>query len=85
MKYNKFIVYDNKIIIGKVRFHKELLPDDFKYELISGGGEFEIDKEKKIFFIVEDSKSFDFGKYPDSILTLVFEDERFSEFEKYYL
>lgn len=85
MKHNKFIVYDNKIIVGKVRFHKELLPDNHNPELINGGGLFEIDPKQEFFFILEDSKSFDFGKYPDSILNLQFEDERFNDYERYYL
>ena len=84
MKHNKFIVYDNKIIVGRVRFHKELLPNNHDRELINGGGLFEIDQENKFFIIIESSKSFDFGKYPETILNLDFENEKLNSFTKVY-
>jgi hypothetical protein len=47
MKLQKFLIYDNEILIGKVGFHRELLPPNFKMELIFGGGSWEINHEEK--------------------------------------
>jgi len=44
---NKFMIYGDKILIGRVRYHKELLPVDIDYSIVHGGGEFRLDKEAK--------------------------------------
>lgn len=59
--FNKFIIYDNKLLLGKVNRHKELLPKDFKYELIYGGGQFELNREEKTITLF--GKSYDFGRF----------------------
>ena len=61
MKYPKFIIYDNKIILGKVQRHKDMLPDNADMSLLSGGGFFSIDRKNKI--VILGGKSFDFGKF----------------------
>jgi hypothetical protein len=47
MKLPKFLIYDNEILIGRVGFHRELLPLNFKMELIYGGGSWELNHDEK--------------------------------------
>lgn len=58
--FDKYIIYDNELIIGRVTYHKELLPDDFDKRKVLGGGSWRNDKVKKIvcFF----GESYDFGE-----------------------
>lgn len=60
MKYPKFIVEGDKIIFGKVKYHKDLT--SFK-ETVHGGGWYVIKIEDRVAKIVLHSESFDFGKY----------------------
>jgi hypothetical protein len=59
--FQKFIIYDDEIIIGRVGLHKELLPKDSDPEKIFGGGLFTIDREKKNVHLY--GKSEDFGHF----------------------
>jgi len=61
MKPQKFIIYGNEILLGRVSYHKELLPDKPNYRLIFGGGLFKIDHEEKTITLY--GESMDFGKY----------------------
>ena len=65
MLFPKFIVYDNQILLDKVRYHKNLLPKDFSYKLIGGGGLFRINLDKKTITFYDESM--DFGKFCDNI------------------
>jgi len=58
---NKFMIYGDKILIGRVRYHKELLPVDIDYSIVHGGGEFRLNKEAKEIVIW--GSSFDFGDF----------------------
>lgn len=78
MLYNKFIIYNNQIILGRVRFHKDLLPDDYDYALTKGGGQFEIDFDNKILKVFD--KSFDFGKFDKDIRSFSFKQKKFENF-----
>lgn len=55
MIYNKFIIEDNNLILGRVEYHKELVTDE---TLVCGGGWFTIKND--IIRLYGDS--FDFGQ-----------------------
>jgi hypothetical protein len=77
--YNKFIVYDNKILLGRVSLHKELLPKDFNIDLIDGGGYYGIDFESKTLKVYK--KSYDFGRFTDNIVNLPIDGRFFKDFK----
>lgn len=63
----KFVIYDGEIHMGKVFFHKDLLPDDYEKSKVFGGGIFEIRDDTLIF----KGESHDFGKFNEEmVLTL---------------
>lgn len=47
MRENKFILYDGKILLGKVVLHRHLLPKNFQMSLVHGGGFFSLDRDSK--------------------------------------
>jgi hypothetical protein len=58
MVFPKFIIEDNLIILGQVKFHRELAKDP---SAVEGGGWFFIDSlRKEILFY---GKSYDFGRF----------------------
>lgn len=57
--FNKFIISDGDIVIGKVTYHKQLVWDK-DTEIISGGGWFTINSDDKTITFYGDSH--DFGK-----------------------
>ena len=65
MKQNKFVIYDNQILFGKVFYHKDLLPDNFDMLKIYGGGLFRIEDDTLYLY----GESFDFGRYNQDIVT----------------
>ncbi len=54
----KFLIYDTEILIGRVGFHRDLLPPNFNMELIYGGGLFTIDNDKKTIVLYGESEQF---------------------------
>jgi hypothetical protein len=58
---NKFLIYDNEILLGRVEYHKHLLPDNFDMSLIYGGGRFILNYEDRTISLY--GESFDFGKF----------------------
>ena len=81
MKPQKFVLYCDKIILGRVSYHKELIPDKPDYSQICGGGMFEIDNDKKSITLY--GYSSDFGRFNvEKARNLPFEDERLQEFTR---
>lgn len=58
MLHPKFIVQEDRLIIGKVVYHKQLSNDKSK---IKGGGYYRYDTENKEFILDLTTSSFDFG------------------------
>ncbi len=57
----KFIIYGDDILMGRVAYHRSLLPDHIDYRLVRGGGLFRISMaDKSILFYGE---SVDFGQF----------------------
>lgn len=64
MKVNKFVIYKNEIRLGRVEFHRELLPDGYNRVDVYGGGIFIIDTETKTVYL--SGSSMDFGHFDRS-------------------
>ena len=62
----KFIIYDDELLLGRVKFHRNLLPDDFDHRLVYGGGMFELDHENKTVNLF--GRSHDFGRFIEARL-----------------
>ena len=56
-KYPKFIIQDDKLILGMVKFHRDLVTDVKK---VKGGGWWRLNEENKT--IILSDKSEDFGR-----------------------
>ena len=79
MKPQKFMIYDGLIYLGRVNFHKELLPERPDYTRIFGGGMFEIDRENQTIRMY--GYSSDFGSFcPQRAAELPFDDSRLQGF-----
>lgn len=61
MKPSKFVIYEGKIILGRVDYHKDLLPPNYDVTKIDGGGVFTYCRENKV--IVLSGSSHDFGRF----------------------
>lgn len=57
--FNKFIITNGILVIGKVTYHRDLIWDK-ETEVITGGGSFDINFEDKIMTFYGESN--DFGK-----------------------
>ena len=81
MLYPKFMIYDTEIILGKVEFHQDLLPDKFDMSKVYGGGMFTIDNENKKITLY--GKSEKFGRFcPERANSFPFEDSRIHDYER---
>lgn len=54
-KFSKFIIEDDKLIMMKVTFHKDIVVDKDK---VNGGGWFRYDAEAKMFILFGDSHDY---------------------------
>ena len=62
--FNKFIISNGDIVIGKVTYHKQLIWD-LDSEIISGGGWFIINCDDKTITFYGDSYDFGEAKFED--------------------
>lgn len=65
-KFPKFVLYDRKVLIGRVYYHRDLLPPDFDMRLVYGGGFWEINREEKLVTFY--GKSEEFGRFGEEAL-----------------
>ena len=70
MKEDKFILYDGKILLGRVVLHRHLLPRGFQMPLVHGGGFFSLDLDSKTVTLY--GRSGEFGRF-DSVSASTFE------------
>ena len=81
LKPQKFMIYGDRILLGRVNLHRELLPPNPDYTKIYGGGMFEIDRENKVIRL--HGYSSDFGSFcPKLVANLPFEDNRLQGYER---
>lgn len=59
----KFIINDNKFLMGRVEYHRELAKD---HKTTQGGGFWHIDRHKKILYLCGESS--DFGRSDKQVI-----------------
>jgi hypothetical protein len=62
----KFVIYRGEILLGRVEFHRELLPTGFDPKDVKGGGLASLDKDERIIEV--QGKSEDFGYYDNELI-----------------
>lgn len=81
MKPQKFIIYDNTIILGRVNLHKQLLPENYNQNLVQGGGLFILNKENKTVTLY--GTSHDFGPFNKILANQTpFENNQLNDFNR---
>jgi hypothetical protein len=82
MRPIKFLLYGDKILIGRVNLHKYLLPHQLEEgKPIRGGGIANVDHKNKI--VVLSGQSYDFGPFDRNIVEeLEFDDKRLAGYTK---
>lgn len=65
----KFVIYRGELLLGRVRFHRDLLPDGYDPQDVKGGGLASLDNDKKIIEVR--GKSEDFGYYDNELIHTV--------------
>lgn len=61
MPPQKFVIYDGKLLLGRINFHKDLLPEGYDKSLVKGGGLFDYDLDAEIIYFY--GESHDFGPF----------------------
>ena len=74
VSYQKFIIEDDKMILGKIAHHSELTQSDSKK--VTGGGWFTYNDKNKSFLFLGDSRRFGKAKIQD-IKPIVFKNKVF--------
>lgn len=83
MKPSKFIIYGNEILLGRVNFHKDLLPEGYNIGIVRGGGLFILNHEDRTIKLY--GESFDFGPFNPDVIPNCFLPNKLKDYKVIYV